>query len=347
MAARDAYYPVILTFAILNTTALFLRFWARIKINGFGLDDGFLAASYVGFVLFGALELSAIHYGIGATVWETQFDPVKAAMFFTIAQVVYIATAGLSKLGVAMVLLRLANGSDMPAVRLVLIVSMSIFTLVSFSAALVYGLQCRPISVAWGLGEGTCLSTMVLGGVGIGLSAADVAASWVYALLPVWMLRKAQLNRRLKASIMILLGLGAVSSVATIIRLNFVIQVLKLSTSQGLASPEVLQKTLEGTVYSIIEIGLSILAASLIALRPLLKNLSSIFNTSDHGSSIPLQSIHNFQQGSGSKTCPYRLADGDDDGQDTGSEVAIFKRTVIEQNWGDQASTSRLDRGKW
>ncbi|VUC32593.1 unnamed protein product [Clonostachys rosea] len=282
-SARDAYYPVGITFMVVNAVAVGLRFWARGIKSAVGYDDVAMAVSFVGFVIFVAFELVAIDNGIGATVMEPTFDLIKAAKFFTIAQIVYILTTGISKLGVALVLYRLSDRSDLKQIRLVLIVSMVIVTLWCFATALLYALQCRPLSVAWGVGEGTCISSTVLGNAGIALSAQDVAASWLYGLLPVYMLRKAQLRMKVKVTVMFLLGLGAVSSVATIIRLKFVVDVTRIQADGGLASASIIQKTLEATIYSILEIGLSILAAALTALRPLLKKVPCFSDISSGG----------------------------------------------------------------
>ncbi|KAM0413856.1 hypothetical protein ACHAPD_007098 [Fusarium lateritium] len=159
----------------------------------------------------------------------------------------------------------------MRAVRIILIITMVIVTLWRLVVALIFGLQCRPLSVAWGVGEGKCLSTSVLGTTVLALSGMDVTISWFYALLPVYMLYKTQLRLKLKIMIMVLLGLGAVSSIAIIVRIKYLVGLSKLtSASGGLATQDAAETTLEGTIYSILEIALSILAASLTALRPLL-----------------------------------------------------------------------------
>ncbi|KAL7764874.1 hypothetical protein ACKLNR_006019 [Fusarium oxysporum f. sp. zingiberi] len=128
------------------------------------------------------MELQAIRYGIGATTIEPDFDLTKAAMFFTAAQIVYILTTGISKLAVGLVLFRLANGANMKIVGRALAVSMIIVTLWCLVTALIFGLQCRPLSVAWGIGEGSCLSTAFLGTTGLALSGMDVTISWFYAV---------------------------------------------------------------------------------------------------------------------------------------------------------------------
>ncbi|KAH6886336.1 hypothetical protein B0T10DRAFT_608019 [Thelonectria olida] len=299
MGVRDSYYPVAVTFLVVDGIAVGLRFWARGTKKAVGYDDVTMAVSLVGFVIFCSMELQAINYGIGATAMEDGFDLIKAAMYFTIAQIVYILATGISKLGVGLVLFRLADKSDLRIIRWALIASMVIVAIWSLVVALIFALQCRPLSVAWGVGKGTCLSTSFIGNAGIGLSVMDMTISWFYALLPIFMLYKTQLRLKLKISIMVLLGLGAVSSVATIIRFKYVLEVAQMtSASGGLASADIIQTTLEATVYSMIEIGLSIFAASLTALRPLLKKVPCFTDISSggHSNSRGFSSINTFGQ---------------------------------------------------
>ncbi|RSL90652.1 hypothetical protein CDV31_015642 [Fusarium ambrosium] len=247
MAPRDAYLPTCVTFLIIDGVAVCLRFWARGIKNAVGYDDIMMAMSLVGFIVFVVLELEAIRYGIGAAAMEEGFDINKAAMFFTIAQVVYIITTGISKMGVALVLFRLASGADMKVIRSILA-----------ATTVILGLW-----LAWGIGEGSCISSKVIGQTGLAFSVVDMALSWFYALLPIYMLHNTQLRFKMKLSILILLGLGGLqdlfpwSSIATIIRLKFVIQVTNMSSDRGLANPDIVPITVEATLYSILEIGLT------------------------------------------------------------------------------------------
>ncbi|KAH6975657.1 hypothetical protein EDB80DRAFT_900207 [Ilyonectria destructans] len=151
-----------------------------------------------------------------------------------------------------------------------------IWTLV---VALIFALQCRPLSVAWGVGTGTCLSTAFIGNTGIALSVMGMVTSW--------------------------------SPIATIVRLKFVIEVAQMPSKGGLATADLIQTTLEATIYSIIEIDLSIVAASLTALRPLLKRVPCFSDISSGGYSGSRGfTINTFGQGSSRANRPsYRLDD--------------------------------------
>lgn len=68
---------------------------------------------------------------------------------------------------------------------------------------------CRPIHYTWDhRGEGTCVEPSINRGFGFFYSAVNVAADWVFALLPVFMLWNIQMSIRGKVSAIFLLGLG-------------------------------------------------------------------------------------------------------------------------------------------
>ncbi|KAL5605837.1 hypothetical protein FOVSG1_005984 [Fusarium oxysporum f. sp. vasinfectum] len=325
MGLRNTYYPLIISSMVIDGVAVGLRLWARRIKKAVGFDDIAMMLALLGFIIFCVMELQAIRYGIGATTIEPNFDLIKAAMisifhglpaeasltlikFFTTAQIVYILTTGISKLAVGLVLFRLANGANMKIVRKALAVSMIIVTLWCLLTALIFGLQCCPLSVAWGVGDGSCLSIAFLGTTGLALSGMDVTISWFYALLPIYIQNPAPPKAQDHGD-----GFTRTrSSIAIIVRLKYLIDLSRLSlASGGLATQEAVETTLEGTIYSILEIGLSILAASLTALRPLLKTLPcfrDVSSDSPHRSRA-FDSMNTLGNGSYTRGTAYRLDD--------------------------------------
>ncbi|KAF4435944.1 hypothetical protein F53441_13372 [Fusarium austroafricanum] len=278
MAPRDAYFPLVISLIVVDSIAVGLRLWARSLKKALGYDD----------------------------------YTMTVALYFTTAPIVYILTTGITKLGVGLVLYRLANGADMRIVRIILLISMVILVLWFLVTDLIFALQCRPLSVAWGVGKGDCVSTAVLGATGICISAMDMAISWFYALLPIYMLYRTQLPLKLKIMVIILLGLGALSSIVIIVRLKYLLILNKMTAaSGGLATQDAVLITIEGTIYSILEIGLSILAASLTALRPLLKKIPCLGDVTRNGSGPKdFGSLVTFgNSGQHNKGPAYRLED--------------------------------------
>lgn len=90
--------------------------------------------------------------------------------------------SGIAKVAVALVLLRLTNRSDMRAARIVLWITIGVIIILTAVVTLIFALQCRPLSVAWGVGTGTCISNSVIGQAALALSVEDVATSWLSAV---------------------------------------------------------------------------------------------------------------------------------------------------------------------
>ncbi|CAJ2508682.1 Uu.00g137080.m01.CDS01 [Anthostomella pinea] len=206
----------------------------------------------------------------------------------------------------------------------------------------------------------------------------DVAISWLYALLPIWMLYGAKIAWRLKLSVMVLLGLGALSSVAIIIRLRYVVEVVQISTSAGLASQEVIEKTLQGTIWyigpyeglrpctaadvsgssSIVEIGISIFATALTALRPLMAKLPCFrdISSGDHSVSICLQPTKAAKQDQDGRSRPLRFnglnspslsPTSSRDNIITEGMMRVEKRTSIEIRYKDRGAMFQDLRQDW
>ncbi|KAK1240129.1 hypothetical protein MKX08_007571 [Trichoderma sp. CBMAI-0020] len=257
---RHSFWAVMVAFVVMNTVAVGLRLWLRISSQSFGYDDYATGVAYGVFILFCAFEFRALDYGYGATDLQPGHNPTLAAeLLYLIAQLV-------AKISVALVLYRIATMA--PLVRRVLIGSMVVMSIVSVVAIFMFAFQCRPLSVAWGVGTGTCLPGSTIANVAYAVSAADILFSWLYGLLPIYLLWSVQISMRTKIVVSILLGFGAVSCIATILRLNYAIEVSRVSST---ASEQAVNLLLTATIYSAAEVGLAIFCASLAALKPLLK----------------------------------------------------------------------------
>lgn len=137
-----------------------------------------------------------------------------------------------------------------------------------------------------------------------------IVSDCLLQLLSVCMLYKTQLCLKIKIMIMVLLGLGAVSSIAIIVRIKYLVDSSRLTwASESLTTQDSVEITLEGTVYSILEIALSILAASLTALRPLLMKIPGL--RGDPSRRVELGSVITFGHGGDIKIPSYCLDDRD------------------------------------
>ncbi|PNP40572.1 hypothetical protein TGAMA5MH_07569 [Trichoderma gamsii] len=259
-SARSNFFAVMVAFVVLNTITVGLRLWLRISSQSAGYDDYATGVAFGVFIIFCAFEFRALSYGYGATDIRPGYNPVLAA------ELLYLIAQLAAKISVALVLYRIATMA--PLVRRVLIGSMAVMSIVSVVAIFMFAFQCRPLSVAWGVGTGTCLPGSTIANVAYAVSAADILFSWLYGLLPIYLLWSVQISLRTKIVVSVLLGFGAVSCIATILRLNYAIEVSRVPST---ASEQAVNLLLTATIYSAAEVGSAIFCASLAALKPLLK----------------------------------------------------------------------------
>ncbi|KAI1297365.1 hypothetical protein F5Y03DRAFT_282365 [Xylaria venustula] len=265
--ARDSLPPAIYTFLVLDILAVGLRVFVRKYISkSFGYDDYAMCLACVGFITLCSLTLVSLTHGYGDAVQKPWYSVSEATRFFVASTITYVIALYVAKMSVALVLLRIAVTSK--GVRILLICSMVALTIWTTVTTFLVAFQCIPLSVAWGEGTGTCLPAAVLANTGYSISAMDIASSLLYAGLPAYLLKGVQLSTKVKASIIVLLGLGIASSVVTIIRLKYLVDVGNLKSPTGVEAANAYLTTF---VYSITELGLTIFTGSLAALRPLLK----------------------------------------------------------------------------
>ncbi|KAI0404253.1 hypothetical protein F4802DRAFT_247810 [Xylaria palmicola] len=273
---------LIIIFIILNYIGVGLRCFCRIKINNsFSYDDWAMLASLAGYSGMCGTLLSAMIYGFGAKVPQPEYDPIKAAQSLFAFQLVYVVAAYLSKVSVALVLVRISNADRKSLIRKILFGSIAVVTIFAVATFLVLALQCRPVTLNWGIGKGECVAPHVITDIAYAFSAADIASNWLYATLPIFMLWHVKLSLRVKLSVIVLLGFSFTSSIATLVRLKYVVDLGSL----GSTDPGLPLRLLDSIIWSHLEIALAIFAASLAALRPLLKYISGRNDTTARKSS--------------------------------------------------------------
>ncbi|KAK7757498.1 hypothetical protein SLS62_000513 [Diatrype stigma] len=179
------------------------------------------------------------------------------------------------KASVVMVLYRISAQNDkVRLMRRLLLFSIGTVAVSAIVVLVGTSLQCTPLSVSWGVGEGTCVDPTKMMILGYFWSFIDISSVWAYAIMPIAMLWKVQMSFRMKALSSALLGLG--------ILVKYFDQVGKMSDLNDEASRG--GNNIRLQIWSIIELGLAILAACLSALRPLLRFLTGLGSAQDSAS---------------------------------------------------------------
>lgn len=94
-------------------------------------------------------------------------------------------------------------------------------------------------------------------------TSTNAVTDLIYAILPIFIIRESKLPPIAKISSCLLLALGTVGGIASVVRLKYI---------KGLQpGPDFFNSSVNIAIWSLIEPGLGITAASLATLRPLLK----------------------------------------------------------------------------
>ncbi|OTA95402.1 hypothetical protein M434DRAFT_28907 [Hypoxylon sp. CO27-5] len=282
---RDNLMAAMVVFLVVDTIVMAARLYVRTKMltRGFGWDDVMLIVTYLGFIISCAMGFTSMRYGYAAPDEKPWYNKTKATQFLFANQLSLYISAGLVKLAVALVLYRLASTKRL---RWVLIGSMVIVTIWTIVMTLFASWPCAQSGSSNWAGSKACTE------VGYFRTITNIFIDYFYALLPIYMLRKVHMNTRLKISVMLLLGLGAFASSATIVKLVIIV---RLSTAKGEAAQALHYNLL---LWADIELGMATFAASAAALRPLLKHIPGIWGKTltpnSHGTSEAVGSYHSL-----------------------------------------------------
>ncbi|KAL3478853.1 hypothetical protein BJX99DRAFT_256060 [Aspergillus californicus] len=250
----------------LSIVAVLLRCFVRLfLVRAFGWDDSLMVIALVLFMALSSLCMVGPVAGIGHKLSDFTSVPgiQRAMMWWWLGQILYLWASAVAKVAIALALLRLAVRRLHRIILWAVIVTIIVIGLVFW---LILMLNCQPIPYFWErfdiLKSGTCLSTNILLVVAYVYSSITIVCDFTLGILPACLIWGLQMSRRTKMALVAILSMGAVASVAVVIRMPYL---------QYYADTDFLYSTWQIAVWSIIETGLAIMAGSLITLRPLFR----------------------------------------------------------------------------
>ncbi|KAI0023874.1 GPCR, PTH11-type [Xylariomycetidae sp. FL0641] len=257
---------VVLVTVILATIIISLRVYARSGIiqrsaTVWGWADTFAILGYFALLTSSIFAVYAAHYGLGTHDKDlNQFLMIRCAEYMLYSQVTYGISMPLVKASVVFTLLRITNEKKYVWTLWAMQFVATAMALVGVLASL---LHCRPTKAYWNPLLGECGDMMVVVNIGYVWTATGIITDWICAILPYFIVRKLQMNRNKKMTVMAILGLGAVASTATIVRAPY-LQYYLAPTDQLFWNGYI-------SIWCQLESGLGLIAASLPALRTLFK----------------------------------------------------------------------------
>ncbi|KAL7928267.1 hypothetical protein V8C35DRAFT_245409 [Trichoderma chlorosporum] len=262
---------VILTLYIVSFAAISLRFYTHgFILKQFFVEDYISLISLALYTVYTVCAALSIKYGIGSHVIDVPPDNRPKAIFYRwIVTFIYVILSLLTKWTVGTFLLRICPHRRWRQVTIWTILAViTIFDLIYEVFAI---RTCQPIELQWTRYNpipskvGSCNPTTFATITTYIAAFLNVIADWILPALPASLVWKAQIAQREKISIIILLALGSVASIATIVRIPF---------AKGyLDNPDYLYTTVDLGIWSTVEIGVALTTSSLATLKPLLKRM--------------------------------------------------------------------------
>ncbi|KAF9690615.1 hypothetical protein EKO04_011427 [Ascochyta lentis] len=210
--------------------------------------------------------LTGIQYGTGQrTVDISLADSVHAMRCWWLYFLAYASTITLAKLSLGFFFLRLT--SIITLHRIVTVVTTASAVLIGVTYFFLSLFQCTPIDLFWTRlqgAQGKCISMDVIMGTtylyGAIAAATDIAFGVLLSVL-VWRLK---VERKTKLLIAPLLGLACIASYAALVRMPYV---------SNFRSADFLFGTVDVSLWSTVEVGVSVVAANAATLRPLVQHV--------------------------------------------------------------------------
>ena len=251
---------------------LSIRVWLlKSGTRALGLDDFFLVLALAPFLSACVTGSKASYYGVGTRdVDLTPLQMIKAAQYNTYWQLSYALSIPFTKIAIASALFRVTNRTRYRAILwFVIILSCVVLGVAILSLVLL----CKPWPATWNPTLGTCGNRDIITALSYAASAVTIITDWTCAIVPYFVLKDLQVATRVRYSLIGVLGLGAFASIAAIVRMPYFQYYSHTS--------DVLYYSANITIWSNVESGVGIIAASIPPLRRLFACLRSTIGSSN------------------------------------------------------------------
>ncbi|KAH7014135.1 uncharacterized protein B0I36DRAFT_255486, partial [Microdochium trichocladiopsis] len=251
---------------VLSLSVFGLRMYVKLFMNRkVTPDDWWMMAAqliYIPYLIICAYGPAVA--GTGRWTAELTNDGIEMALWiWAICEVIYPPMSFCVRMSIAWFLLRLAVVRWHKRVIKGVMWANGIVS-VFFMIPLV--VQCVPLSYFWLRhkgAEGYCIDKAVVPVSTIVHAVLGAILDWTLAFLPIAMLWSVRINRRTKAAIATVLGMGAFCGISLIARIPF-LKIIEISA-------DFLHATTGIATVAVLEPGVGIIAGSLVTLQPLLK----------------------------------------------------------------------------
>ncbi|KEF57970.1 uncharacterized protein A1O9_05893 [Exophiala aquamarina CBS 119918] len=333
---------VFLACAVFSTA---VRCYTRARlVKWFGLDDWLMVAAAVSltiifelirastdgieqlcYIMFSTCVIAGVHYGTGRHFSDLEpEDSMKALRYWWLCYLAYSLTMIFAKTSIGFFLLRVAVARIQRQV-IYSVVCTTVVVGIVFLFVTVF--ECSPVSYFWNRAQdGHCLSMDVIIGLTYFYSVVNAICDFTFGLLPVFLVWKLQMDRRVKIILIPILGMGCVAAIAVLVRMAYV---------RDFADPDFLWATVNIAVWSDIELGLAITAGSLACLRPLVHIVNAKLGLSSVKTPRPNPDYISAGRKTPNISGPFNLASFNKDDKwrlSSGANDEAFRPTYLDEN---------------
>ncbi|KAH8647776.1 hypothetical protein BX600DRAFT_118764 [Xylariales sp. PMI_506] len=258
-------------FVSLAVLSTLLRWYTRVVIvNGVGVDDWLMLGSLCFYGLYVISGMISAAHGTGrheATL--SDHDRSIALEHWWLCYIWYDMAMVFARLSIGIFFLRLT----IKRIHMLMIHAI-------MSTTVVFGIiflgiavgQCTPPSYFWDKDQdGWCINSKVLVALTYMYSASSLFSDATYAIFPLFLMRRLNMDRRTKWGLTSILGLAWIASIAVLIRFAFL---------YSITSDDLTYDAVPIAVLSSCEQGLGITAGNLTTLRPLFARALHLFGSS-------------------------------------------------------------------
>ncbi|KAF4437650.1 integral membrane protein [Fusarium austroafricanum] len=267
-------YITTVVFSVICTIVVGLRTYIRTRNSCIGTDDYLMCAGWAAYIGHNIVVSIGCHRGIGTAQRTLDTPQVQEANKYVIVwQMFYALTLALVKSSICVTVIRIATERKYVRILQALIV-MSV-ALSTFGIIFVIA-QCRPFEAHWIPSRGKCFSKVVPTVLTYAASVSNVITDFAVAVIPMCLVRKLQMRRKLKLYAQLIMALGMLASIASIVRIPY---------SNAYMKPENFVYSVANIIlWTVVECGVGVVAGSLPSLRAFFKSLAKDRSTNDYNS---------------------------------------------------------------
>ncbi|KAF2744763.1 hypothetical protein M011DRAFT_407778 [Sporormia fimetaria CBS 119925] len=264
---------------VIALVAVLARMYIRVFVlRVFRLDDYFILAAMILSVVGCSIFLHVVQLGMGKRIFAIPPENLEPLlMWIFVVSVVIPMALCFVKLSIAFFLLSLTRGTRYGRVCWVIIGFLIAFMIFTFLTLI---LGCMPIQANWdfalrpppmGTGKAKCMPYTTYRNIAFANSITNIVTDIVLAVMPVPLVWTLQVNKRTKASLILILGLGFFACAAGIVKTPLLFHFFDDFDSTGHRSWYY--------AWQMIEMNVAIIAATLPSLKPAFRWLLSTAKT--------------------------------------------------------------------